>query len=457
MASSSNGDTKTTHKGKKVVTTIGSVAAVTMVARTILIDYCPPEVRDYLYSGLRDFLDKFSTDMTMVIEEFFGFGQNEHFTAAQTYLLACISSNLQCVKIGKNHGDTNTTMSLETSKSFTDTFKGVKMKWFLASKKTPMTRVYYNEDDSGSSSRSDQGSFELTFHRKHKDMVLKEYLPFIMNVARAVKQEEKTVKLSTVDMSRWKSVNFDHPATFDTLAIEPDVKAMVKNDLDMFLESRDFYRKIGKAWKRGYLLYGPPGTGKSSMIAAIANYLKFDVYDLELTAVQSNSELRRLLLATANRSLLVVEDIDCSIELHDRAEEGSVSNRHKVTLSGFLNFIDGLWSSCGDQRIIVFTTNHKEKLDPALLRPGRMDVHINMSYCTVSGFRLMASNYLGVSNHDAFEKIEHLIGGSLEITPAEVGEQLLRFRDPDVALGGLLQYMDLKKKHEISEDLQFMN
>ncbi|KAF5761561.1 putative ATPase, AAA-type, core, AAA-type ATPase domain-containing protein [Helianthus annuus] len=332
MASSSNGDTKTTHKGKKVVTTIGSVAAVTMVARTILIDYCPPEVRDYLYSGLRDFLDKFSTDMTMVIEEFFGFGQNEHFTAAQTYLLACISSNLQCVKIGKNHGDTNTTMSLETSKSFTDTFKGVKMKWFLASKKTPMTRVYYNEDDSGSSSRSDQGSFELTFHRKHKDMVLKEYLPFIMNVARAVKQEEKTVKLSTVDMSRWKSVNFDHPATFDTLAIEPDVKAMVKNDLDMFLESRDFYRKIGKAWKRGYLLYGPPGTGKSSMIAAIANYLKFDVYDLELTAVQSNSELRRLLLATANRSLLVVEDIDCSIELHDRAEEGSVSNRHKVSI-----------------------------------------------------------------------------------------------------------------------------
>ncbi|KAJ0646036.1 putative ATPase, AAA-type, core, AAA-type ATPase domain-containing protein [Helianthus annuus] len=329
MASSSNGDTKTTHK---VVTTIGSVAAVAMVARTILIDYCPPEVRDYFYSGLRDFLDKFSTDMTMVIEEFFGFGQNEHFTAAQTYLLACISSNLQCVKIGKNHGDTNTTMSLETSKSFTDTIKGVKMKWFLASKKTPMTRVYYNEDDSGSSSRSDQGSFELTFHRKHKDMVLKEYLPFIMNVARAVKQEEKTVKLSTVDMSRWKSVNFDHPATFDTLAIEPDVKAMVKNDLDMFLESRDFYRKIGKAWKRGYLLYGPPGTGKSSMIAAIANYLKFDVYDLELTAVQSNSELRRLLLATANRSLLVVEDIDCSIELHDRAEEGSVSNRHKVSI-----------------------------------------------------------------------------------------------------------------------------
>ncbi|MFS7953529.1 putative AAA-type ATPase domain, P-loop containing nucleoside triphosphate hydrolase [Helianthus anomalus] len=168
--------------------------------------------------------------MTMVNDEFFGFGQNEHYTAAQTYLLARISSSLQCVKISKNHGDTNTTMSLETSKSFTDTFKGVKMKCFLASKKTP-TRVFYNEDDSGSSRRSEQGSFELTFHRKHKDMVLKEYLPFIINVTKAVKQEEKTVKLSTVDMSRVET----------------------------------FYRKIGKAWKRGYLLYGPPGTGKSSI------------------------------------------------------------------------------------------------------------------------------------------------------------------------------------------------
>ncbi|MFS7953526.1 putative AAA-type ATPase domain-containing protein [Helianthus anomalus] len=160
MALSSNGDTKTTHKGKKVVTTIGSVAAVVMVAHTIFIHYYPPKVRDHLYSGLRDFLDKFSTDMTMVIEEFFGFGQNEHYTVAQTYLSARISSSLQCVKIIKNHGVTNTTMSLETSKSFTDTFKGVKMMWFLASKKTP-TRVFYNEDNS--SADPNKGRLSLHF------------------------------------------------------------------------------------------------------------------------------------------------------------------------------------------------------------------------------------------------------------------------------------------------------
>ncbi|KAM0067747.1 putative AAA+ ATPase domain, ATPase, AAA-type, core [Helianthus debilis subsp. tardiflorus] len=169
----------------------------------------------------------------------------------------------------------------------------------------------------------------------------------------------------------------DHPATFATLALAVDVKESVINDLKRFVEGRDYYRRVGKAWKRGYLLYGPPGTGKSSLNAAMAYYLNFDIYDLEL-ANMTNSTLRQLLLASANRSILVVEDIDCSLELHDRTNANGVTgNRYhqqqRVTLSGFLNFIDGLWSSCGDERIIVFTTNRKEKLDPALLRPGRMD------------------------------------------------------------------------------------
>ncbi|KAM0026962.1 putative ATPase, AAA-type, core, P-loop containing nucleoside triphosphate hydrolase [Helianthus debilis subsp. tardiflorus] len=102
-------------------------------------------------------------------------------------------------------------------------------------------------------------------------------------------------------------------------------------------------------------------------------------------------------------------------KLVEIAREGIVNNKGYVTFSGFLNFIDALWSSCGDEGIIVFKTNRKDKLDPALLRPGRMDVHINMSYCTPCGFRLLASNYHGITQHERFEEIEDLIG-KLEIT-----------------------------------------
>ncbi|KAI3808427.1 hypothetical protein L1987_24378 [Smallanthus sonchifolius] len=452
---------------KTVISTVGSVAAAVMVARSVARDYLPPEFHDYLHIGLRNFINKLSRQLTMVIYEYDGFCENEIYNATQLYLAGKISPEIQRLKVTKNPSQKRINVAMEINESFTDVYNGVKFNWSLVSKRTP-TREYYNNDDmNGSSSRSDQRSLELTFHRKHRDLALNEYFPFILNDAKIKKLEEKTVKLFTVDSkmmysshpTAWTSVNLDHPARFATLAMDSNVKEMVMKDLDRFLERREYYRKVGKAWKRGYLLYGPPGTGKSSLIAAMANYLNFGIYDLELTDIRSNSELRRLLVATANRSILVVEDIDCSMELHDRADAESaavkafIQHHHRrgfheeqrVTLSGFLNFIDGLWSSCGDERIIIFTTNRKDKLDPALLRPGRMDVHINMSYCTPCGFRLLVSNYLGISEHDRFEEIEGLIG-DVEITPAEVAEQLLKDSDPDIALGGLVAFFDVKRK-----------
>ncbi|OMO88239.1 hypothetical protein COLO4_20350 [Corchorus olitorius] len=215
----------------------------------------------------------------------------------------------------------------------------------------------------------------------------------------------------------WGSTNLDHPATFDKLAMDPVLKKELIDDLDRFVRRRNFYKKVGKAWKRGYLLYGPPGTGKSSLVAAMANYLKFNVYDLELSSIYNNSNLRRLLVSTRNRSIVVIEDIDCSIDLEDRQAGGQGrQGKGQLTLSGLLNFIDGLWSSCGDERIIVFTTNHKDKLDPALLRPGRMDMHIHMSYCT-----------------------------PIEVTPAEIAEELMKSEDVDIALEGLIKFLLNKK------------
>lgn len=115
--------------------------------------------------------------------------------------------------------------------------------------------------------------------------------------------------------SGWVSVPFRHPSTFETLALEPQLKKQIMEDLKSFANGRDFYHRVGRAWKRGYLLYGPPGSGKSSLIAAMANYLCYDVYDLELTKVTDNSELRALLIQTTSRSIIVIEDIDCSVDL----------------------------------------------------------------------------------------------------------------------------------------------
>jgi chaperone BCS1 len=186
------------------------------------------------------------------------------------------------------------------------------------------------------------------------------------------------------------------------------------------------------------------------MIAAMANFLGYDVYDLELTEVSSNAELRKLLMKTTSKSIIVIEDIDCSVDLTNRATlpppapkprpsiDGSVDQDaagaaagRSITLSGLLNFTDGLWSCCGSERIFVFTTNHIEKLDPALLRSGRMDMHVFMSYCSFPALKILLKNYLCFQGDadcaEVMRGLEEWIDAA-EITPADVSEVLIKNR-----------------------------
>ncbi|CAN6352554.1 unnamed protein product [Urochloa humidicola] len=251
--------------------------------------------------------------------------------------------------------------------------------------------------------------------------------------------------------------------------MDPADKDAVVDDLEAFREAKDYYARVGKPWKRGYLLYGPPGTGKSTMIAAMANFLDYDVYDLELTAVKNNTELRKLFIETTGKSIIVIEDIDCSVDLTAKrskkkkkpddddepgnklpVEPADKDDGTKVTLSGLLNFIDGLWSACGGERIIIFTTNHKDKLDPALIRRGRMDKHIEMSYCSFQAFKVLANNYLDIADHELFPDIQRLLEET-EMSPADVAENLMpmskkKKRDTTACLQGLVQALNKAKE-----------
>ncbi|XP_015889982.3 AAA-ATPase At3g50940 [Ziziphus jujuba] len=460
MASSSSSPDNKLAMAKTILATAASIATTVMVARSVAQDLLPHEFHDFLFSGIRNFFNRFSSQLTMVIEEFDGLVNNQIYEAAETYLGSKVSPSTHRLKVSKPENEKSFIITMESNEEITDVFNGVKFNWVLVTRQVE-TKNFYNPRDLNSTLRSEVRSLELSFHKKNRDLVLNTYLPHILEEYKSIKQEKKTIKIFTVEYENlycnladaWIPTNLDHPANFETLALDSEIKDFILGDLERFLRRKEYYRKIGKAWKRGYLLYGPPGTGKSSLIAAMANYLNFDIYDLELTEIRSNSELRRLLIAMANRSILVVEDIDCTVEFQDRVNhESGPSNVHnsedkKVTLSGMLNFIDGLWSSCGDERIIVFTTNHKEKLDPALLRPGRMDVHVHMSYCTPCGFKLLASNYLGIENHMLFEEIEQQLQIT-QVTPAEVAEQLIKTHTPDEAVQGLIEFMKTKKKEK---------
>ncbi|PWA51683.1 AAA+ ATPase domain-containing protein [Artemisia annua] len=429
-----------------------SFSTTFMLFQTIFNQLVPPQLQRYIIDVVKYYWKPKTSKLTLLFEEKDGYVPNDMFNAVEVYLATKITPDSRRLKITKSMKESHINIKLAESEEIVDLFEGVTVTWRYLSQQQNQTMAGI---DNNNSFVQEKKYMELKFDKNYKDVIITSYLPFIVKKAQEIKNQKKVVHLHNLKspymgQSQYRqTVNLDHPSTFNTLAMDQKRKKEIMADLDMFVRRKDFYKKVGKVWKRGYLLYGPPGTGKSSLIAAMANYLKFDIYDLQLTNVRDDSCLKDMLLQTLNRSLLVIEDIDCSIVPNRNGLALFKETRHddpKFSLSGLLNFIDGLWSSCGDERIIVFTTNHKYKLDPALLRPGRMDMHIHMSYLTMDGFKTLAANYLNIHNdHWRFKEIEELINCK-EVTPAEVAEELLKSDNVEVVLEGLVNFLKGKKK-----------
>lgn len=336
---------------KTIVSTAASVAASAMVVRSLARDLIPYELQQYVYLNINLFFKSFSSDMALIIEEYDGLASNQIYKAAEIYLGTKVSNSTSGFRVSMPEKETKISTSVDKDQEVVDMFNGVKLKWRQVTTQVENKLSRY-QGQSSSGQESEIRYFRLMFHKKHKNMVMDSYFPFILNESNKVKEEKKTLKIYTMNSEHmrryscsgdytWNSINLDHPATFETLAMDAELKKTIMEDLERFVRRKDYYRKVGKAWKRGYLLYGPPGTGKSSLIAAMANYLKFDIYDLELTEIHSNSELRRILLATGNRSILVVEDIDCSLDIEDRkADEQALKMlRNHVSQAQTINIV----------------------------------------------------------------------------------------------------------------------
>ncbi|KAL6657948.1 hypothetical protein ACP70R_005728 [Stipagrostis hirtigluma subsp. patula] len=481
---------------KKALTTAATAAAYVVLARGMARELLPDELRAAVRWGaalVRARLGRGRKERhTLVVRRHAdggGYDDNHLFFAARTYLATkidpramrrlCLSRSRAKEPDGAGAG-WRTELSMEPGGSTTDVFEGVEFTWTSVETGREQGGKGGGGGGGGGPYNAPQVSLELSFDAEHTDMALEQYVPFVMSTAEQLQRRERALRIFMNEGRSWHGIIHHHPATFDTLAMDPELKQSVVADLDRFLKRRDYYRRIGKAWKRGYLLYGPPGTGKSSLVAAMANHLRFNLYDLDLSEVYTNSALQRLLIGMPNKSILVIEDIDCCFDAASSREDGNGKNfkapvpddsfdsdyssdssddgppgklrrrpganqQQKLTLSGLLNFIDGLWSTSGEQRIIVFTTNYKDRLDPALLRPGRMDMHIYMGYCGWEAFKTLARNYFLVDDHALFPEIQELLL-AVDVTPAEVSEMLLRSEDADVALRVLSDFLHEKRR-----------
>ncbi|KAI7732007.1 hypothetical protein M8C21_029809 [Ambrosia artemisiifolia] len=304
---------------------------------------------------------------------------------------------------GCNNNPNEITLVINNDQMFPDVFLGSRVYWKL-----------------------DKDCFVLKIRRKEKRRILSTYLQHVCKVADEIDQKKNEVRLyinaenDPEKNGRWISTPFKHPATIDTAMIDSDLKNKVKSDLELFLKSKSYYHRLGRVWKRSYLLYGPSGTGKSSFIAGMAKFLCYDVYDVDMSRITSDSDLKLLLLQTTSKSLIVIEDLDRY--LVEQAKSKAVS------LSGILNFMDGIICCCGEERVMVFTVSNKDHVDPLALRPGRIDFHIHFPLCDFSSFKNLANSHLGIKEHKLFPQVEEIFQAGASLSPAEIGEIMISNR-----------------------------
>uniref|UniRef100_A0A803LSX5 Uncharacterized protein n=1 Tax=Chenopodium quinoa TaxID=63459 RepID=A0A803LSX5_CHEQI len=379
----------------------GSGLAGLMFLWKIYRHYLPPKLHEAIEYFTSRYTNKlanyFSPYIDITFDEYSNqYTRNEAYDAIQSYLGDKSSTKALSMNANYDEASKNLLIKLGDNEEIMDEYKAWKKR---KAEKIEKNLEEEMEEADGPSKGEDivnKGDSEgeedqkMLAKQAERKFIMEEYLPYVFEEGEAITNRNKKRQLfmNGDEGDIWQHcIDFKHPARFEMLAMEVAKKQMILEDLQWFKSAKDYYAQIGKPWKRGYLLY----------------------------AVRNNKQLRRLLIDTTCKSIILIEDIDCSLELsvqrtekkadkeksqktnekdplkNKPAGEKEAKDKKKrgsdVTFSGLLNFIDGIWSACGEERIIVFTTNHVDKLDPALIRPGRMDLHIELSYCRYEAFK----------------------------------------------------------------------
>jgi ATP-dependent 26S proteasome regulatory subunit len=294
--------------------------------------------------------------------------------------------------------------------------------------------------------------------KDYVDEITKEYLDTIEE-SRNNKKFIYTLDKATYEDNScecWNETQFESTRSFKNIFF--DKKEEVLSKVDFFLANRDWYYEKGIPYTMGIGLYGPPGTGKTSFIKALANYSDRHIVSISLKVVKTRKQLEAVFFEdrynkdnrkcsiSFNKKIVVFEDIDCIGDIvkerkvekkkveEDVSNDGDLKKDKKkdllcplleedlITLDDILELWDGLREATG--RIMIITSNHYDKLDHALRRPGRIDITLEMSYASRKTIGEMYKHLVGEEvDRSKLEQVNDRFYTPAEITNVYMNER----------------------------------
>lgn len=200
--------------------------------------------------------------------------------------------------------------------------------------------------------------------------------------------ERDEVKIYLNDEYDWSLSRNVRRRSLESIILQSEVKTDIVKDIEDFISKKDWYHGMGIPWRRGYLLHGLPGNGKTSLVLALASHFNKPIYMIDLSQHSlTDNAAYRLMTDIPHDHFLLIEDIDAVRISREKAGDKG------ITFSGLLNILGGVLSREGC--VTFLTTNHKDKLDPALIRPGRIDNIIELKNADRFQIQEIAKRFYG--------------------------------------------------------------
>ena len=299
----------------------------------------------------------------------------------------------------------------------------------------------------------------VTLYNEHVEQKNKDL--YFLNIKESPKEERS-------DFLQFNTYVFKSVKTFDNVYL--DKKYEILKHINFFMNNEEYYVKHGIPYTLGMLFHGEPGCGKSSFIKAVANHFHRHIVNVNLSSIHSIDELEQVfhmdkyndIDLNYDKKIILLEDIDTMsnivLKRHSRNDvtesndsstttsvndellkrilnqnkiEQPTTTNHNIYLSHLLNLIDGVVEMHG--RIIIMTTNHVDKLDHALIRPGRIDLKVNFERVNGEHIKHIITKYIPFVNFDkpSWNSIDF---DSITISPAELINILIKNKEKEDCL-----------------------